>query len=947
MRRRGRIMCAAMAAVLLLTCVLCAIVPVRAESAENTVSIELQGSGTKTDPYQVNTLDDLCAFRDCVNQGTTFAGCYVCQNANIDMDGEDWYPIGAGNHCFYGVYDGRGHFVENLYIPFSDRGDNNNGFFENLGGTVVNFGIESGYVEGNYCGSIASRAKGSNAAILNCYSKAEVRGIRAGGIADNFSGNVIAGCWFDGELDGIRAAALLTSGGDVKVYHAYTTTGAVTATSDVNTSTSAAISEETLYSESFVQKLNLSAGMTQCLFAEGRGASVMQWELDKSGNVTFSTQNGYLHLFEFINLYLLPLLLLIVAVGYCAAFRRVGRKGIWNRYHKDIKAIAVISGVISAFVDSAVAGKGLSCLNSGNGAFIAMINAIFLGTLILCVKNSGGRPRFRKSMIPIFCAVAAILVLEMTQFGLVPRYDAHLYYGSFVKAADLFQVDFLTYIGAFVCWKWAQGLALLLAPLEFLLPGQMIGVYIANMCITAITMGCFYWLFRQISPAITPLLAAFGSAILVLCPYELGMFTYLCMDSHTAYFLVWLLCSYKKKNPLLVAFCGYLLAFNKVTGLVFYVFFLMAMALLEVISDKGKPLFRRIRDWWDWKTVILWVAPAAIYAASVVMADDLTIQCFYGSYSGATIGLKSLRGLANTFMQSYVYGFRWLFMLFLVAAVILFLMKRRKISEIYTTEGVQMLLAAAVGCLGVLLCLCIYRGDAECPRYTAMFNVFYALSFPLAVQALFRKQVLRHAAGGGMALLLLVQTYWTIDPAIFLTSESIDTGKTQLYKLALPGDPRVAMKLGTDYGPGIEVPGDLYAYNLEYSFYDGLLDEMLTDISPDEETQFVLLDVINYELHLYGNHYKIYWNTRTEHRTYDSKDPDSIFLENERDVTTQQICSGQARLDSHFYLLVPARVDASLAISALEADGYELTYESMPENLYGELFVYGFTLSPQ
>ena len=150
------------------------------------------------------------------------------------------------------------------------------------------------------------------------------------------------------------------------------------------------------------------------------------------------------------------------------------------------------------------------------------------------------------------------------------------------------------------------------------------------------------------------------------------------------------------------------------------------------------------------------------------------------------------------------------------------------------------------------------------------------------------------------------------------------------------------MSLGTNFGLGYEVYGDLYSYNYEHVFYDDLLDQAFAQIQPESDTQLLLLDVIYYELHVSGNRYPIYWNTRTEHRTYDGTDPDSIYLENHYEVTTRSICNGEIHLDSVFYLLVPARVDESEAIAYIEQQGYEMITQLHPENTYGCMSVYGF-----
>lgn len=156
------------------------------------------GTGTQSDPYLISDLDDLCHFRDLVNSGNLFSGCYFLQTEDIDMsDAGNWTPIGefGSENYFHGSYNGDGHTLSNLTI----LGEQHNGLFGMLCGEVRNLGIESGYIEGDCAGSIASHGFGSGA-ILNCYNKATVHGqFRAGGIADNFPGR-ISYCWNLGEV---------------------------------------------------------------------------------------------------------------------------------------------------------------------------------------------------------------------------------------------------------------------------------------------------------------------------------------------------------------------------------------------------------------------------------------------------------------------------------------------------------------------------------------------------------------------------------------------------------------------------------------------------------------------------------------------------------------------------------------------------------------------------
>lgn len=155
--------------------------------------VSFPGSGTEEDPYLIEDAVALVKFRDLVNAGNSFDYTYFRQTSDIDLSSEgNWTPIGVygSENYFYGYYDGAGHTISNLTIYPEDDEDGNVGFFGILGGEVRNLGIESGSIRGVCVGAIASHGL-SYAAIINCYNKATVNGVRAGGIADNFQGRIL------------------------------------------------------------------------------------------------------------------------------------------------------------------------------------------------------------------------------------------------------------------------------------------------------------------------------------------------------------------------------------------------------------------------------------------------------------------------------------------------------------------------------------------------------------------------------------------------------------------------------------------------------------------------------------------------------------------------------------------------------------------------------------
>lgn len=101
---------------------LCSLIVINVSAAEVSVwdgsaSEYLKGSGTKNDPYLIQSAADLKYFADLSNAGDTFAGKYIVQTVDIDLNNITWTPIAwKDNNSFCGVYDGQGHTISNMLI---------------------------------------------------------------------------------------------------------------------------------------------------------------------------------------------------------------------------------------------------------------------------------------------------------------------------------------------------------------------------------------------------------------------------------------------------------------------------------------------------------------------------------------------------------------------------------------------------------------------------------------------------------------------------------------------------------------------------------------------------------------------------------------------------------------------------------------------------------------
>lgn len=144
------------------------------------------GTGDSSDPYIIKTAEQLAFLAKQVNGGETYQGKYFQLEADLDLSGSEWTPIGTETVPFSGKFSGNGNVLTNVKI--SAAGDYI-GLFGYNTGTITYVGIESGEISGGNCtGSICGLNAGT---ITGCYNNAPVTGKEsAGGVCGKNSGTV-------------------------------------------------------------------------------------------------------------------------------------------------------------------------------------------------------------------------------------------------------------------------------------------------------------------------------------------------------------------------------------------------------------------------------------------------------------------------------------------------------------------------------------------------------------------------------------------------------------------------------------------------------------------------------------------------------------------------------------------------------------------------------------
>ena len=155
------------------------------------------GSGTETDPYQVETLDNLLW----ISTNSISWNKHFIQITDIDAsdtqnwnNGEGFVPIGHHYDRFTGNYNGQYFTINGLYI---NRSSPRQGLFGStiLWAVIENLGVTNANITGgNLTGAIVGDNGGDT--ISNCYSTGSVSGESAvGGMAGSIIGTALSNCF--------------------------------------------------------------------------------------------------------------------------------------------------------------------------------------------------------------------------------------------------------------------------------------------------------------------------------------------------------------------------------------------------------------------------------------------------------------------------------------------------------------------------------------------------------------------------------------------------------------------------------------------------------------------------------------------------------------------------------------------------------------------------------
>jgi len=155
-------------------CTVCGAAAPTADTWDGTVNTAWYNS--ESTEFTLDTAEELAGLAALVNSGYSFNGKTIYLDANVDLEGYDWTPIGDHNNPFKGTFDGNKYVVYNLTITGTYRsaglfGYTNGAHFSNVGLENVNINVNYSNNDSQVGALVGGVDSGT---VTNCYMEGSV-----------------------------------------------------------------------------------------------------------------------------------------------------------------------------------------------------------------------------------------------------------------------------------------------------------------------------------------------------------------------------------------------------------------------------------------------------------------------------------------------------------------------------------------------------------------------------------------------------------------------------------------------------------------------------------------------------------------------------------------------------------------------------------------------------
>ena len=444
----------------------------------------------------------------------------------------------------------------------------------------------------------------------------------------------------------------------------------------------------------------------------------------------------------------------------------------------------------------------------------------------------------------LYVVLVLFVFLSVETLDIWPRLDTDIYY-HYLQLATSWNFSFdslnLLRLGGHQCLAYSV-LGLIGV---FITPYGMTGIRIINLILWAIAISCFYKIIENLFPKLSYLVIGLLTSILAFNPLCLGIIYEINLDLPMTCFFVIVLWAFLYKKNIVLAYASMCLVFSKETGILL-LFGLASgwflIKLCESIKEK-KCLFFCVEEI---KRMISFIMPAIWFL--VFQRAGMLWRQGKDSLSMSSSGMDKVgihpANIAIKTRELFILNFNWLLCLCIFIAL-LFIIKRL----ISGNRGVVW--RKIVGFLPIIMasgCFVVFQYIyiTYCHiRYIMPFIPCLIIFFALAISCIERKSIQGWICGM-VSVLMLVQSFYTIDPITLMACNQIDIGKTKIIttRTFVRGENNEIRTEETHPGlvPYLEMTQSAI-YNRQFSYFEEAFQQVLREIKYDDNKLILIAPI--------------------------------------------------------------------------------------------------------
>lgn len=412
----------------------------------------------------------------------------------------------------------------------------------------------------------------------------------------------------------------------------------------------------------------------------------------------------------------------------------------------------------------------------------------------------------------VLCAAALVLALDadMIQF----KWDGSTYYDA-NNSATLYSISSMALCGH-ICQTFSMINLFFGAVLGHNLA---YGMAAGNMVLYLFSICAAYGILKTILPKLSEAQYILGTAVYAFSPFVLGMVNYYGVDFHSmCIYTIVMYCTVKQKWMLQVI-SGMFFSFTKEPAFLVYGMLCAGVVLGEILFSKQDSLWERIKRQFVRVRNYGMLMVAAIWGLTVMRLGIWGAGGDYGGFAlDGTYILDKLKVLL-------VMNFNWLFVIIILCGVVAWCFSKK------TNGSPKAWMIPLLSSGGAYIVLgCLFK-TVNHPRYAAVMPVVLYL---LAMNALIF--LLRHVWKGRLlygvlpvlSSLMLVSSFWTIDPVSKSVFQTIPMGSGEMITTGLP-------------------LGDAAIYNKQMLWLEHALNDAIKDgVETEDKIIFPMVNGTNY-----------------------------------------------------------------------------------------------------